>query len=570
MSDYIKWQSDFSTGIPIIDEQHKALIKIINKLYRSLLLLKPSEDQDKILDIFQELYEYSNYHFKTEESLMEKYGHPNILQHKMAHQKFVKKLDEFFLNLKEKEIKDVSLALLKFLKQWFNSHVLKMDKEIKFNLNLQPKETSLDFYKIHGLLSREELLRVFRELLYENKKKVFSIMVFDIDDFYLINRKYGFDIADFLLEDFAKHLRKSFKKDEFLIAKFEGDKFALILEDDKNLLKTFKIIEKLFKEVESYKFKIVYNERYEFIKFTISLGLAIYPRDGTEPEDLLLKAEAALKIAKDKGKNRWELFNEKEYLRLEKILKYKDLLEEVIEKRLVFPFVQPIFSSKSLKPIGGELLLRIYSEQDQKFISASEFIEEALKLNYLDSLEKIMFENFKNSPLVSSFRGYFIFINRTINSFEKFERLIYELEDWISIVEKFGISLVIEITEKSLIEFVNLLPLVSKKIKEKSIFLAVDDFGSGYASFSYLLRFKPDYIKIDGEFVKSGISSKDGRKVLKGIIKLAKDLRIKTIAEYVENEEIMNFLIKANVDFLQGYHLGKPMSLEEFASQLQK
>lgn len=564
MTDYINWSSKFLIGIPMIDEQHKILVRTANKLYRILLLSKPDKIKEDLLDIFQQLYEYALHHFKVEESIMERYKYPKLAHHREAHYQFVKKLDKYFERVNDGNLRDLGLSLLAFLRQWLLLHLLKMDKEIGVFLGNVAEELIPDLYRLYGLLSREEFLENLEKMIYEGRAEVVTLIVFDVDDFYLINRRYGFDIGDLLLESFAKYLSERFEEEGCMLAKFDGDRFAILLEDKKSLLGTFKTLEKLFKEVKNYRFKMIHNNRYEFIRLRISSGVAIYPKHGRDPKDLLSRAEVALKIAKEEGKDRWVIFNEHEYLRVERLVNLNVFLEKVLEKDWVVSFIQPIFSTRNPKIIGGELLLRIYSEEEKRFFSASEFIVEALKLRYLHQLERQMFRKFKDSILLSNLKGLFIFINRTITSFEYFEDLLFELEEWMDLTKKFGLKLVLEVTEKSLVEFLELISLIREKTREKNIFLAVDDFGSGHASFNYLLSFKPDFIKIDGEFVKKGIGLEDGRKILKGMIALAKDLGIKTIAEYVENEEILTFLTGVGVDFLQGYYLGKPMPLEEF------
>lgn len=565
MTDYIDWGPNFLIGIPVLDEQHRVFVRTVNKLYRALFLLRSGSIKEELFDIFQQLYEYARHHFKTEEAMMEKYGYPKLAHHREAHNQFIKRLHKYFEKLDDSNLRDLGLSLLTFLRQWLLFHVLRMDKEIgNFLGSVVEEEEISNLYKLYGLLSREELLENFEKMINEGRTEAISLIVFDIDDFYIINRRYGFDIGDLILENFAKYLSKKFKDDGCLIAKFDGDRFALLLEDEKSLLRTFKTLERLFIEIENYRFKTIYNHRQEFVRLRISSGVAIYPKHGEDPKDLLSRAEAALKIAKEEGKNRWVMFNEREYLKVERLVNLSAFLEKVLERDLVVPFIQPIFSARDLKPIGGELLLRIYSEDEGRFLSASEFVFEALKLGYIHQLERQMFRKFKESILLSNLKGLSIFINRTITSFEYFEGLLFELEEWMELTDEVGLKLILEVTERSLVEFLELIPLIREKTREKNIFLAVDDFGSGHASFNYLLSFKPDFIKIDGEFVKKGMVLEDGKKILKGMIVLAKDLGIKTIAEYVENEEILDFLTKTEVDFLQGYHLGKPMSLEDF------
>ncbi|MDN5379948.1 MAG: hypothetical protein PWP26_1027 [Thermodesulfobacterium sp.] len=544
------------------------LVNLINKLYENIVF-KPEISKDELLYTFQELYDYARYHFETEEAFIKAHAYPKLELHKKSHQTFVKKLDELYQKFEgenQENLKELVLSIFNFLKNWLFSHIITLDKEIEVYLKEVSTETPVEvnLYKLYGFLSKNESLEKLDQLIKRGEAKTISFILFDIDDFYLINLRYGFDVGDLVLEDFAKHLYKNLKEDQLWLAKFEGDRFGILLTDEQNFLKTFSTIKKVFQVTENYQFTLIKNQKVEIIRFNISLGLVVYPKHGNDPKDLLIKAEIAVKKAKEEGKNRWVMFSEEDYVEIKKLDRIKNLLDEALEKELVFPFVQPIFSAKTQKVIGGEVLLRVFCEEEKRFISAGEFIKFALKSNYLDRLEEVMFKKFKDYLKFYKFKNYMIFINRSITSFEKFERLIYEMEQWIDLVQKFKVKLVLEVTEASLIDFIDLVFFIKEKAKQNNILLAIDDFGAGHASFGYLLKFKPDFIKIDGDFVKASFHSEDNLKVLKGIIRLARDLKIKTIAEFVENKEIMDMLVRAKVDYLQGYYLAKPMSIEDF------
>ncbi|AIH03820.1 bacteriohemerythrin [Thermodesulfobacterium commune] len=565
---YIDWDHTWEIGIESIDNQHKMLVNLINKLYENIVF-KPEISKDELLYTFQELYDYARYHFETEEAFIKAHAYPKLELHKKSHQTFVKKLDELYQKFEgenQENLKELVLSIFNFLKNWLFSHIITLDKEIEVYLKEVSTETPVEvnLYKLYGFLSKNESLEKLDQLIKRGEAKTISFILFDIDDFYLINLRYGFDVGDLVLEDFAKHLYKNLKEDQLWLAKFEGDRFGILLTDEQNFLKTFSTIKKVFQVTENYQFTLIKNQKVEIIRFNISLGLVVYPKHGNDPKDLLIKAEIAVKKAKEEGKNRWVMFSEEDYVEIKKLDRIKNLLDEALEKELVFPFVQPIFSAKTQKVIGGEVLLRVFCEEEKRFISAGEFIKFALKSNYLDRLEEVMFKKFKDYLKFYKFKNYMIFINRSITSFEKFERLIYEMEQWIDLVQKFKVKLVLEVTEASLIDFIDLVFFIKEKAKQNNILLAIDDFGAGHASFGYLLKFKPDFIKIDGDFVKASFHSEDNLKVLKGIIRLARDLKIKTIAEFVENKEIMDMLVRAKVDYLQGYYLAKPMSIEDF------
>ena len=317
--------------------------------------------------------------------------------------------------------------------------------------------------------------------------------------------------------------------------------------------------------VRKYEFKY----KREVIKFSASLGVAFYPQDGETVSELLGACEMALKIAKNKGKNTWEIFN-KEFIKESKeIVRIKKLLEKAISEKKVLPYVQPIFDSEKRKIAGFEVLLRIVDENG-KVIKAGEIIEIANEKGYIDKLEEIVFEKINNEKILKLFKNRYLFINKTLKGAKKIKALIEEVEILKEIVKKYEVYPVIEITEYSFIEHIDLLSPLTRAIKEEKVYLAIDDFGVGYASFSYLLNAEIDFLKIDGSIVKEILKSKKHVSLVKAINFMAKELGIKTVAEFVEEEKLADLLYILGMDYLQGFYLAKPMPLEELERLIKK
>ena len=317
--------------------------------------------------------------------------------------------------------------------------------------------------------------------------------------------------------------------------------------------------------IRKYEFKY----KGEVIKFSASLGVAFYPQDGETVSELLGACEIALKIAKNKGKNTWEIFNKKFIEESKEITRIKKLLEMAILEKKVLPYVQPIFDSENRKIIGFEVLLRIIGEKGE-IIKAEEIIKIANEKGYIDKLEEIVFEKINNEKILKLFRNRYLFINKTLKGVEKIKALIEEVEILKEIVEKYEVYPVIEITEYSFIEYIDLLSPLTQAIKEEKIYLAIDDFGVGYASFSYLLNAEIDFLKIDGSIIKEILKSKKHVSLIKAIDFIAKELGIKTVAEFVEEERLADLLYILGMDYLQGFYLAKPMPLEELEKLIKK
>ena len=233
----------------------------------------------------------------------------------------------------------------------------------------------------------------------------------------------------------------------------------------------------------------------------------------------------------------------------------------ILEKK-VLPYVQPIFDSEKRKIAGYEVLLRIIDEKGE-IIEAGEIIEIANEKGYIDKLEEIVFEKINNVKFLKLFRNRYLFINKTLRGAKKINTLIEQVEILKELVEKYEVYPVIEITEYSFIEYIDLLRPLIQAIKEEKIYLAIDDFGMGYASFSYLLNAEIDFLKIDGSIIKEILKSKKHVSLIKAIDFIAKELGIKTVAEFVEEKKLADLLYILGIDYLQGFYLAKPMPLEE-------
>ena len=137
------------------------------------------------------------------------------------------------------------------------------------------------------------------------------------------------------------------------------------------------------------------------------------------------------------------------------------------------------------------------------------------------------------------------------------------MDTFMTLVSKFDSpqKIIVEITEQESIEDFERFAKIVKKLRKIGVLIAIDDFGSGYANYAHILRIKPDYLKIDGSLIKNILTDKESKVLVNSIIHFARDLNIKTVAEYVENEEIFEMLKKYGVDEFQGYYFGRPTDL---------
>jgi len=561
---FSEWR-ELALEIKKIEDQHKRLYELLDLFYSGQKIGYSKEKLDKILD---ELIKLIIEHSFTEEALMERTGYPEFEKHKKEHEFIKREITEILK--KRKKGKEYLVDALKFFEKAIYEHFKNFDKDFVNFINNKLKEYypfQRDILKSisEHILSKDEFLKLldkYTAFLKENK--LIAVILLDIDDFIEINFQYGFKIGDTILNNFGIYLKNELIHPKVFLGKAEKDEY-LIAFYDCTFIEALDLIENIMDLVRKYEFKY----KGEVIKFSASLGVAFYPQDGETVSELLGACEMALKIAKNKGKNTWEIFNKKFIEESKEITRIKKLLEMAILEKKVLPYVQPIFDSEKRKIAGFEVLLRIIGEKG-KIIKAGEIIEIANEKGYIDKLEEIILEKINNEKILKLFRNKYLFINKTLKGVEKIKALIEEVEILKEIVEKYEVYPVIEITEYSFIEYIDLLSPLTQAIKEEKIYFAIDDFGVGYASFSYLLNAEIDFLKIDGSIIKEILKSKKHVSLVKAINFIAKELGIKTVAEFVEEEKLAELLYILGMDYLQGFYLAKPMPLEELEKLIKK
>ncbi len=415
---------------------------------------------------------------------------------------------------------------------------------------------NLEFYATRDPLTGLFSQRVFRDLLeYEVKRAgrheyEFGLLVIDCDNFKPINDTYGHSFGDDFLKAFADVLNKS-KRDEDILSRYGGDEFTIILPESSEK-DTYTVAQRILKNVESLELNAPDGTK---CSMTVSIGMAVFPEHSKEPKELFNIADAMMYEAKNEGKNAIRFPNEAEIEEIHKDSEDKSMIVlDAIRNENIIPFFQPIVDIKTNKCAINELLMRI--ELNEEILPAGKFIETAESLGIVHKMDYIVIEKAFEKIKATNYKGL-LFINLSPKALiiGEFINKIVNLTDIYEIDKS---QIVFEITERETVKSFSLLEKFVQNLKLEGFSFAIDDFGSGFSSFHYIKRFPIDYIKIDGDFIVNIHKDEKDLAFVKSIVALAKDLNVKTIAEFVENEEILKFLQDIEVDFAQGYHLGKP------------
>ena len=232
---------------------------------------------------------------------------------------------------------------------------------------------------------------------------------------------------------------------------------------------------------------------------------------------------------------------------------WSNKIKKAIEEDRVILFFQAIVNNKNLKYEKYEVLIRI-KDTDDNIISPFFFLDIAKKTKQYLKLTKIVidksFEMFKDKEVEFSIN----LTNEDISNKEINDYIFKKFDEYPNIAKK----LVIELVEsESIVDYKIAIEFI-KRVKSKGCKIAIDDFGSGYSNFEYLVKLEADYIKIDGSLIKNIVTQKESFAVVSTIVNFAKQMEIKTIAEFVENEEIYKIIKNIGVDFSQGYYFTQP------------
>ena len=376
-----------------------------------------------------------------------------------------------------------------------------------------------------------------------------SIAILDISRFSYINDIYGHHFGDKLLAQIGKKI-------QYLISdhatktlyRVHSDIFAILnislVQDD-----FIRKIESIVQDLEENTFIVEDQEIMIEVRSSISF----------EKEDLFVTADMAMKHAKQSGL-RTLVYHQKFNLndQYQNNIVWTNNIRNGIARDAFVPFYQPIVNNQTLKWEKYESLVRLIDESG-KVISPFFFLEIAKHTKYYEMITKQMikksFETFARSEVEFS-------INLTIKDI-----LSKEIQNYIeeALLEfQIGNRVVFEIVESEGIEDYEEVLKFILKVKEYGCKIAIDDFGTGYSNFNYLLKLQTDYIKIDGSLIQNIDTNVGSQILVKTIVSFAKELGIKTIAEFVENEKIFTIVKELGVDYSQGYFFSQPLPAPDF------
>lgn len=378
----------------------------------------------------------------------------------------------------------------------------------------------------------------------ENNLKNPVLLLINIDGFMRINNFYGIQAGDFVLKELAERLKNIIPEDlDANVYKLGGDDFGLLYEYTQGY-KPGDIAKGIVDEIERDDFVYQgYN-----ISINISIGIS-------RERPLLEKADMVLKYLKRSSRLKYLEYGEElgVYRNISENLRMHRVLKRAIASDAVVPYFQPIVNNNTGRIEEYECLVRIIDEE-RKVLSPDSFLQVAKESKLYGEITKMMIEK---SFAVFKDKDYEFSVNLSIEDVND-----DEINEFITTIldshQEIARRAIFEIIESEGIENYEVVYNFTRKIKKYGCKIAIDDFGSGYSNFGYILRLDVDFIKIDASLIKDVDKNKNSQIIVETIVNYARRVGIKTVAEYVHSKEVYEKVKELGVDCSQGYYLGEP------------
>lgn len=432
-------------------------------------------------------------------------------------------------------------------------------------------EAELEFQAKHDTLTGLANRNLLRERLTHaiddanrNGLPVWVLFV-DLDRFKFINDTLGHEAGDVLLKTLAMRLQ-SVARDADTVARLGGDEFVLVLPEYTDDGPGLAVLQKIMDAVA----QPLVLEQHEFF-LTCSIGVAVYPNDGLTAEILTKHADIAMYRAKETGRNTFQFYTSSMNERTLDRLSIEADLRHALERHELALHYQPQIDAISGQIVGMEALIR-WNHPLHGMIAPARFIGLAEEMGLIIPIgawvitQACMQTKAWQQAGLGDLR---VAVNLSARQFTQ-KDLVQAIADVLHATGLEPRFLELELTESMVMNDVDSAITILRNLKGLGVHIAIDDFGTGYSSLSYLRRFPIDVLKIDQSFVNDLMVDADDAAIVVSIISLAHSLRLKVIAEGVENMDQLAFLRSHGCDQMQGYYFSKPISAEGFELLLRR
>ena len=419
--------------------------------------------------------------------------------------------------------------------------------------------------ELTGLVNRREFERCAEELLASlvDTNSKHAACYIDLDQFKVVNDTCGHAAGDQLLRQLGALLKKSIRKGDTL-SRLGGDEFGVLIKNS-SIEDSFTVASDIKSIIEDFRFI------YEGKGFRVSASIGLVPIFDAETTlaRLMKNADEACYLAKDHGRNRIHIYNEKDLTQRRGEVQWINRIQKALAENRFSLYAQRIEPLKDSNKPHYELLIRM-QDVNGRIIPPGGFFPAAERHNLIVQVERwVIDKTFSLLHLNPSFLDNIDFISVNLSVHSLTDESVLEF-----ILLKFrqfkidGNKFCFEITETVAISDILMVGDFILALKKLGCKFALDDFGSALSSLGYLKTLPIDYLKIDGVLVKDIVEDKIDYAIVKAINEIAHTLGMQTVAEFVENNDIKKILIELGVDYAQGYGIHRPQQFEEILSLL--
>ncbi len=390
-----------------------------------------------------------------------------------------------------------------------------------------------------------------------------AVMFLDLDQFKIVNDSLGHTVGDGLLRAVAARLVASVRAHD-TVARMGGDEFTILLSDVGDSGSAAVVAQKI---LESVSHPVVVDGHELFV--TTSIGIALFPEDGTDAETLLKNADRAMYHAKEQGRNNYQFASMEAIEAAAGRLSIERSLHHAFDRKEFVLHYQPMINLATGATIGAEALIR-WNHPERGEMLPDDFIPVAEECGLIHPIGEWVLrtacEQMKRWHQAG--RGDLrLAVNLSPRQFQQ-HNLTGMIEDVLRSTGYPAALLDIEITESTAMQHAEMSLAIMSRLKEMGIRISIDDFGTGYSSLSYLKRFPIDTVKIDQNFVRDLTTGSSDGAIISAVISMARALKLNVVAEGVENEQQLDFLRRENCEAIQGFLCSAPVPADEFEATL--
>lgn len=424
--------------------------------------------------------------------------------------------------------------------------------------------------KIHRLEYRDTLTQLPNRRLFvdrleqaiaraERHRESIALMVVDIDDFKLVNDSFGHEAGDKLIKAVGDLLSKSMRRAD-TVARLGGDEFAIIIENVDGEDDAISIADNVTTILEH---NVRLDDQETFT--SASVGIALYPNDGMSASTLLKNADTAMFRAKEKGRRCFQFYKAEMSVNAMERLELENSIRNAIENHELVIHYQPTIDIHNNEISGVEALLR-WQHPEKGIISPDDFLHVAIESGLIVGIGEWMVKTICHQLRVwkdAGMENQNVAINLTTKQFKDLDIVtVFKMAMEEHQIE--GSELTIEVTEKTLISSEGEIEVALNKLHEMGILIAVDDFGIGFASLTNLKDLPIDVVKIDEQFIAGVPDNEQDVAVVTAIAGLTRGLKLKLLAEGIENERQLNMLKGLGCQYAQGFYWSKALPADQY------